>query len=156
MWGNKQPQIDTWLQEWNSAPYDCQENALPHNHGGRSDCIYVQSVLALHCPQNQSIISNGLIWIYTLFRMYLFLSRQAVIGLMHSKKLKHPNFEFDSEEVRYTHRFAPFACVSTPPMVPYSQYRVSFFKPLAKPKFLGYAGISLSVHLYARPSVFKI
>ena len=49
------------------------------------------------------------------------------MGLQLANKLKHPNFEYDKEEVRYSHRFAPFACVSTPPMVPYSQFKVSLF-----------------------------
>ena len=35
-----------------------------------------------------------------------------------------PNFEFDSEEVRYSHRFQPFTAVSTPPYIHYNQYRV--------------------------------
>ncbi|XP_053405929.1 N-alpha-acetyltransferase 35, NatC auxiliary subunit-like isoform X2 [Mercenaria mercenaria] len=48
---------------------------------------------------------------------------KAVMGLQLANKLKHPNFEYDKEEVRYSHRFAPFACVSTPPMVPYSQFK---------------------------------
>ncbi|KAL4227585.1 N-alpha-acetyltransferase 35 NatC auxiliary subunit [Mactra antiquata] len=48
---------------------------------------------------------------------------KAVIGLQLANKLKHPNFEYDREEVRYTHRFAPFACVSSPPMVTYSQFK---------------------------------
>jgi hypothetical protein len=51
------------------------------------------------------------------------------MGLQLANKLKHPNFEYDKEEVRYSHRFAPFACVSTPPMVPYSQFKVCILKP---------------------------
>ena len=56
--------------------------------------------------------------------LVMYHTFQGVIGLKLSNKLKHPNFEFDSEEVRYTRRFGPFGCVSTPPMVPYSQYKV--------------------------------
>ena len=46
------------------------------------------------------------------------------MGLKLANKLKEPNFEFDSEEVRYSHRFSPFAGIATPPVVPYSQYKV--------------------------------
>lgn len=48
---------------------------------------------------------------------------KAVMGLRLDGKMKQPTFMFDSEEVRFTHRFAPFTCVATPPMVHYSQYR---------------------------------
>lgn len=40
-------------------------------------------------------------------------------------KLRPPKFDFDSEEVRYNHRFAPFGNVGTPPPVPYSQFKVN-------------------------------
>ena len=46
------------------------------------------------------------------------------MGLKLANKLKQPNFEYDSEEVRYSHRFSPFAGIATPPVVPYSQYKV--------------------------------
>ena len=34
-----------------------------------------------------------------------------------------PNYEFDSEEVRFNRRFSPFACIATPPAIPYVQYK---------------------------------
>ena len=40
-------------------------------------------------------------------------------------KLPLPKFDFDSEEVRYNHRFAPFGNVGTPPPVQFSQFTVS-------------------------------
>nr|KAG5696325.1 hypothetical protein BaRGS_027935 [Batillaria attramentaria] len=40
----------------------------------------------------------------------------AVVGLQMGGKMKQPDFEFDNEEVRFSHRFAPFASVVTPPM----------------------------------------
>ncbi|WAR00409.1 NAA35-like protein [Mya arenaria] len=52
------------------------------------------------------------------------------------KKLKQPSFEYDREEVRYSHRLAPFACVSTPPMVPYSQYKTQTVIRVAKTNFV--------------------
>ena len=51
---------------------------------------------------------------------------QAVMGLQLDGKMKQPNFKFDNEEVRFSHRFGPFTCVSTPPMVHYAQYKVCF------------------------------
>ncbi|KAL5004056.1 hypothetical protein ScPMuIL_017512 [Solemya velum] len=48
---------------------------------------------------------------------------KAVRGFEMDGKMKHPHFEFDSEEVRYSHRFAPFANVVTPPMIHFAQYK---------------------------------
>ena len=42
-------------------------------------------------------------------------------------KLPLPKFDFDSEEVRYNHRFAPFGNVGTPPPVQFSQFKVSTY-----------------------------
>ena len=50
---------------------------------------------------------------------------QAVLGLGLAGKIHTPSFEFDSEEVRYIHRFAPFGALVTPPLVSYTQYLVS-------------------------------
>lgn len=36
----------------------------------------------------------------------------------------HP--EFDNEQVRYEHRFAPFACLLTPPPVQYVEFRDAY------------------------------
>lgn len=48
---------------------------------------------------------------------------KAVLGFRLDEKLKQPNFEFDSEEVRYSHRFLPFTNVTTPPCIHYDQYK---------------------------------
>ena len=56
--------------------------------------------------------------------MVFFLCFQAIEGLRMDDKLRPPKFDFDSEEVRYNHRFAPFGNVGTPPPVPYNQFQV--------------------------------
>ena len=38
-------------------------------------------------------------------------------------KIRHPTTEFDDERVRYEHRFAPLGHVSTPPLIPYAQFK---------------------------------
>ncbi|KAK3101940.1 hypothetical protein FSP39_007523 [Pinctada imbricata] len=48
---------------------------------------------------------------------------KAVTGFRLDGKMKPPNFRFDKEDVRYTHRFHPFTSVSTPPCVQYLQYK---------------------------------
>ncbi|XP_041369132.1 N-alpha-acetyltransferase 35, NatC auxiliary subunit-like isoform X2 [Gigantopelta aegis] len=57
---------------------------------------------------------------------------KAVLGFQLDGKIKQTDFEFDSEEVRYCHRFAPFTNVVTPPMVHYSQYKRYECEPTAK------------------------
>lgn len=47
---------------------------------------------------------------------------KAVAGFSLEGKLKQPSVEFDNEQVRYEHRFAPFNSVITPPPVQYAQY----------------------------------
>jgi len=48
---------------------------------------------------------------------------KAVLAFQLDGRLPSPNFEFDSEEVRFNRRFSPFACIATPPAIPYVQYR---------------------------------
>ncbi|XP_035667068.1 N-alpha-acetyltransferase 35, NatC auxiliary subunit-like isoform X1 [Branchiostoma floridae] len=48
---------------------------------------------------------------------------KAIQGFYLDERLKKPVFEFDNEQVRYEHRFAPFASIVTPPLVPYSQFQ---------------------------------
>ncbi|XP_013389970.1 N-alpha-acetyltransferase 35, NatC auxiliary subunit [Lingula anatina] len=48
---------------------------------------------------------------------------KALVGFNIDGKLKQPEVEFDSEEVRYNHRFAPFGVVGTPPPVHYTQFK---------------------------------
>lgn len=47
------------------------------------------------------------------------------MGFRLDGKMQMPEFQFDCEEVRYSHRFQPFTNVSTPPYIPYVQYKVS-------------------------------
>jgi len=49
---------------------------------------------------------------------------QAIVGLTMDGKLQQPKFDFDSEEVRYNHRFAPFGNLATPPPVQYAHFKV--------------------------------
>ncbi|XP_077988706.1 N-alpha-acetyltransferase 35, NatC auxiliary subunit-like [Glandiceps talaboti] len=48
---------------------------------------------------------------------------KAMVGLSLDNKLKRPNQDFDNEQVRYEHRFAPFGNVLTPPPVQYQQFQ---------------------------------
>ncbi|XP_076336394.1 N-alpha-acetyltransferase 35 isoform X2 [Tachypleus tridentatus] len=48
---------------------------------------------------------------------------KAVAGFNLEGKLKRPCQEFDNEQVRYEHRFAPFNSVLTPPPVQYAQFK---------------------------------
>ncbi|XP_076029475.1 N-alpha-acetyltransferase 35 isoform X2 [Oratosquilla oratoria] len=47
---------------------------------------------------------------------------KALVGLREAGKVKLPCQEFDSEQVRYEHRFLPFSAVMTPPPVHYDQF----------------------------------
>uniref|UniRef100_A0A674AAQ4 N-alpha-acetyltransferase 35, NatC auxiliary subunit n=1 Tax=Salmo trutta TaxID=8032 RepID=A0A674AAQ4_SALTR len=48
---------------------------------------------------------------------------QTMIALDMDGKVRKPQFELDSEQVRYEHRFAPFNSVVTPPPVHYVQFK---------------------------------
>ncbi|KAK5639210.1 hypothetical protein RI129_011702 [Pyrocoelia pectoralis] len=48
---------------------------------------------------------------------------KALIGFRIDEKLTMPHPQFDSEQVRYEHRFAPFQSLLTPPPVQYSEFR---------------------------------
>ncbi|XP_072402055.1 N-alpha-acetyltransferase 35, NatC auxiliary subunit-like isoform X2 [Diabrotica undecimpunctata] len=48
---------------------------------------------------------------------------KALMGFRLEGKLTIPNPRFDSEQVRYEHRFAPFQNLLTPPPVVYSEFR---------------------------------
>ena len=48
---------------------------------------------------------------------YLCISSQTMVALDMDGKVRKPQFELDSEQVRYEHRFAPFNSVVTPPPV---------------------------------------
>ncbi|CAN7948671.1 unnamed protein product [Ixodes pacificus] len=48
---------------------------------------------------------------------------KTIVGFTLDGKLRRPCPEFDKEQVRYEHRFAPFNSILTPPPVQYAQYR---------------------------------
>jgi len=48
-----------------------------------------------------------------------------MIGLTMDGKIQRPKYDFDCEEYRYNHRFSQFVCLTTPPPLPYTQYKVS-------------------------------
>nr|CAD7443713.1 unnamed protein product [Timema bartmani] len=48
---------------------------------------------------------------------------KAMVGFRLDGKIKLPHPEFDNEQVRYEHRFAPFASLMTPPPVQYVEFR---------------------------------
>lgn len=52
---------------------------------------------------------------------------QTMVALDMDGKVHKPQFELDSEQVRYKHRFAPFNSVVTPPPVHYIQFKVGAF-----------------------------
>lgn len=45
-----------------------------------------------------------------------------MVGFRLDKKIKLPHPEFDNEQVRYEHRFAPFASLLTPPPMQYAEF----------------------------------
>uniref|UniRef100_A0A3Q1CAJ3 N-alpha-acetyltransferase 35, NatC auxiliary subunit n=1 Tax=Amphiprion ocellaris TaxID=80972 RepID=A0A3Q1CAJ3_AMPOC len=53
----------------------------------------------------------------------LCFSFQTMVALDMDGKVRKPQFELDSEQVRYEHRFAPFNSVVTPPPVHYIQFK---------------------------------
>ena len=56
--------------------------------------------------------------------MYEVLLWQLLVALQLDGKVRLPDSEFDCEETRYNHRFAPFGVLVTPPPVHYSQFKV--------------------------------
>ena len=47
---------------------------------------------------------------------------KAMLGLREAGKVRLPRQEFDSERVRFEHRFAAFAVVATPPPATYDTF----------------------------------
>jgi len=48
---------------------------------------------------------------------------KLAVALKKEKKILSPNPQFDNEQVRYEHRLGAFACLLTPPLMPYNQYK---------------------------------
>ena len=49
---------------------------------------------------------------------------KLLVAAKQEKKILVPNPQFDKEQVRYEHRFGTFATLLTPPLMPYSQFKV--------------------------------
>lgn len=47
---------------------------------------------------------------------------RGLAGFMYQNRIPQPLPEFDFEQVRYDHRFAPFAELTTPPPMPYHEF----------------------------------
>ena len=50
---------------------------------------------------------------------------KLLVAAKQEKKILTPNPQFDNEQVRYEHRFGTFATLLTPPLMPYSQFKVN-------------------------------
>jgi len=48
---------------------------------------------------------------------------KLMVAAKQEGKIMTPSPQFDNEMVRYEHRFGAFACLFTPPLLPYSQYK---------------------------------
>ena len=53
---------------------------------------------------------------------------KLLVAAKQEKKILTPNPQFDNEQVRYEHRFGTFATLLTPPLMPYSQFKVNIAK----------------------------
>ncbi|XP_059614119.1 N-alpha-acetyltransferase 35, NatC auxiliary subunit homolog [Phlebotomus argentipes] len=49
---------------------------------------------------------------------------KGLTGFVKDGRIQQPAAMFDNEKIRFDHRFAPFACLKTPPMVPYFEFRL--------------------------------
>ena len=47
---------------------------------------------------------------------------KALAGFLKARRIPQPLPEFDLEQIRYEHRFAPFADVTTPPAIGYNDF----------------------------------
>jgi hypothetical protein len=50
---------------------------------------------------------------------------KLLVAAREEGKVAAPDPAFDQEQVRYEHRFGAFVSLMTPPLAPYSQYKVS-------------------------------
>lgn len=48
---------------------------------------------------------------------------RGLAGFLKENRIPQPLSEFDFEQVRYEHRFAPFAELTTPPPMPYQEFK---------------------------------
>jgi hypothetical protein len=71
---------------------------------------------------------------------------QVMMGLINDSRVPFPNIEFDKESVRYRHRFAPFAFIQTPAIVPYVQYKQLADMTSVQPSINLYVAAARSFH----------
>lgn len=102
---------DEFLCSSSSQQGDHHESSLPEHV-----CRHVQGRLLIHLCCTSSHMQD---WNST-----LSVCRQTMVALDMDGKVRRPQFELDSEQVRYEHRFAPFNSVVTPPPVHYIQFKV--------------------------------
>jgi len=43
-------------------------------------------------------------------------------GFTKDERIRHPMSKFDNESIRFSHRFAPFANLTSPPPIPYCEF----------------------------------
>lgn len=72
--------------------------------------------------------SSCALWVAEIVKFHFFYVNvvtlfQAMVAMDLEGKIRRPRTEFDDERVRYEHRFAALGQVSTPPLVPYVQFK---------------------------------
>ncbi|ESN93288.1 hypothetical protein HELRODRAFT_194114 [Helobdella robusta] len=86
------------------------------NNSGKGTKKTKKSKKKVKLPSNELVVSQAL---HCLTGGYY----KSVIALRMDNKLSLPKFDFDSEEVRYNHRFSPFAFIMAPPLLQYQQFK---------------------------------
>lgn len=94
---------------------DHHESSLPEHV-----CWHVQGRSSIRPTMDTSSV----VLTVTLHHCNPTVCLQTMVALDMDGKVRRPQFELDSEQVRYEHRFAPFNSVVTPPPVHYIQFKV--------------------------------
>lgn len=97
-----------------SQQRDHYESSLPEHV-----CWHVQGRSLIQLSLDTSVVP-----MVTLHNCNSTVGLQTMVALDMDGKVRRPQFELDSEQVRYEHRFAPFNSVVTPPPVHYIQFKV--------------------------------
>lgn len=98
-----------------SQQRDHHESSLPEHV-----CWHVQGRSLIQ----PSLYTFSVVPMVTLHNCNSTVCLQTMVALDMDGKVRRPQFELDSEQVRYEHRFAPFNSVVTPPPVHYIQFKV--------------------------------
>ncbi|CAG08403.1 unnamed protein product [Tetraodon nigroviridis] len=93
---------------------DHHESSLPEHV-----CWHVQGRSSIRPTMDTSSV----VLTVTLHHCIPTVCLQTMVALDMDGKVRRPQFELDSEQVRYEHRFAPFNSVVTPPPVHYIQFK---------------------------------